>query len=57
MGIQKRTELKKILTEIPNNAIITADWLESRGVSRQLLFKYKNNGWLNRIGSGAYTIF
>lgn len=34
--------------------MLTADWLEKKGVYRQLVDSYINSGWLERIGTGAY---
>ena len=55
MSIQNETNLKQILKSIPNNAVVTAKWFQDNGVSRQLLLKYKKNGWLNALANGAFA--
>jgi len=49
------TNLKTILGKIPHNTIVTSKWLKENGVSRQLLMKYKNSNWLEKISNGAFV--
>ena len=38
----------------PQGTVMTTDWLKRQGISRQSVDNYKNSGWLERIGQGAY---
>jgi len=42
------------LQKWPQGTVITTDWLKRQGISRQSVDNYKNSGWLERIGQGAY---
>lgn len=46
--------IARVLRESPPRTVITADWLLSRGVYRQLIYKGARNGSLERVGFGAY---
>lgn len=48
------SKINQILQEWPRGIIATADWLQSKGIYRQLIDSYINSGWLERIGPGAY---
>ncbi|TYP93996.1 transcriptional regulator with AbiEi antitoxin N-terminal domain [Fodinibius salinus] len=47
-------KINQILQKWPQKTVITTDWLKRQGVSRQSVDNYKNSGWLERIGQGAY---
>lgn len=47
-------KINQILQKWPQGTVITTSWLKSQGVSRQSVDNYKNSGWLERIGQGAY---
>jgi hypothetical protein len=40
---------------MPGNTVITSFELQKLGISPQLARKYVQNGWLDRLGSGAYS--
>ena len=48
------SKLNQILEKWLPNTLITTEWLEKTGVSRQLANSYIKSGWLERFGSGAY---
>lgn len=54
MSTQNRTNLKQLLTLIPNNIIITSKYLTTLGFSRDLQKRYERNNWLKRLSQGAY---
>lgn len=54
MSTENRTILNKLLKEIPNNAVITSKWLSKKGINHDLQKRYERNGWIKRIGTGAY---
>jgi hypothetical protein len=47
-------KINQILQKWPPGTVITTNWLEKQGVYRQLVDNYKNSGWLEPIGPGAY---
>ncbi|MAL18961.1 MAG: hypothetical protein CL670_04665 [Balneola sp.] len=47
-------KINYILQNWPSCTVITTEWLEERGVSRQLADSYKKSGWLESFGVGAY---
>lgn len=50
------TNIKSVLSDHPRNTAVTAMWLLSRGITRDMLRNYLENEWLTRIGNGAYRI-
>ena len=53
MSIKKGTKLQKIM-QFPKGLVLTTGYLDSQGVSGQLLARYKKSGWLESISEGAY---
>jgi hypothetical protein len=47
-------KINQILQKWPQGTVITTNWLKRQDVSRQSVDNYKNSGWLERIGQGAY---
>jgi len=45
--------INRILKEWIPGTVVYTSWLEKRGVSRQLLQKYKKSGWLESMGRGV----
>lgn len=54
MGVLKRDKLNLLQELVPEGAVVPSQWLQSRDYSRQLLYKYVQNGWLKSCGPGAY---
>lgn len=55
MTTQNEIKIKKLLKKIPACTVITAQQLNSMGVSHDLMKAYEKSGWLKRIAMGAYT--
>jgi hypothetical protein len=55
MTIEIKTKINKLLSILPEGALATTPWLESQGISSQLVSHYEKSGWLEAIGYGAYT--
>ena len=49
----KMGKLKKLIQELPKNAVILDKWLKERDISNSLKQKYLQYGWLKSIGRGA----
>jgi hypothetical protein len=56
MTKQSSTLLKK-LDSIPPNTVVISSWLKKLGMSRNLQYAYRQNGWLTSIGKGAFLKF
>lgn len=54
MTTQRETYLKILFKVLQPGCVVTADWLESVGISRNLQKYYLKSGWLESIGRGAY---
>jgi hypothetical protein len=54
MGLLNTTNLKSLIEIIPHNVIVTSKWLQQNGVSRQLLLKYKQSNWFEKLTNGAF---
>lgn len=48
------SKINQILQDWPSGTVITTEWLNKKGVSRQLADSYKKSGWLEGFGVGAY---
>jgi hypothetical protein len=47
-------KLNLLLQKWPSGALVPSIWLRDQGISRQLLKKYSNSGWVESIGPGIY---
>jgi len=54
MNIQKPSKLNFLLQEWPKGTVAVQPWLNTHGISRQLVDSYRRHNWLERIGVGAY---
>ncbi|MGF1587319.1 MAG: type IV toxin-antitoxin system AbiEi family antitoxin [Bacteroidales bacterium] len=54
MTTQSETYLKKLFKVLQPGCVVTVDWLESYGISRNLQKYYLKSGWLESIGRSAY---
>jgi hypothetical protein len=54
MGLLKQDKLNFLQKVLPEGAVVPSQWLQRQGYSKQLIYKYVKNGWLLRVGSGAY---
>lgn len=55
MSLLKKDKLNLLQNILPEGAVVPNQWLQRQGYSRQLIYKYVKNGWLIRLGSGAYA--
>jgi hypothetical protein len=54
MSLQKKEKLNLLQDLLPEGAVVPSHWLQQKGYSRQLIYKYVNSGWLVNCGRGAY---
>jgi hypothetical protein len=54
--IKKNKKIKKIYQELESKELLTVTHLERLGVIGQARYHYANNGWLEKIGNGAYKM-
>lgn len=54
MGIKKQSKLNLLLRNWPDGKINSSSWLTSKGYGANFIQKYKNNNWIEAIGTGAY---
>ena len=55
MSSSQQNKLNRLLQEIPRHSVVTSRCLEELDISPQLARKYVQNGWLIKIGSGAFA--
>jgi hypothetical protein len=55
LSLQDRTKLNLLLQAVPRNGIATTARLQDLRISPQLARKYVQNGWLRRLGVGAFA--
>lgn len=55
MGRHNGSKLNQLLREWPSGTVAVYSWLESRGIDRKLVQKYKKNRWLDVVGAGAFA--
>ena len=48
------TKINTVLANCPPGVPMSSVWLESQGISPQLLQTYKNSGWLEPLGRGCW---
>jgi hypothetical protein len=49
-------KLKSLITEWPKGAVLTSSYLREKGISRQLIDRYKASKWIDSVGRGAYKL-
>ena len=54
MGTQNKTKINRLITQWTSGAPSATSCLVASGFGRDLLVKYKNSGWLEPFGRGAY---
>jgi len=54
MSLPKDNKLMTLLNEWVPGMVGTTPWLNDLGISKQLVQKYKQSGWLATLGRGAY---
>ncbi|MCH9812988.1 MAG: type IV toxin-antitoxin system AbiEi family antitoxin [Epsilonproteobacteria bacterium] len=54
MSIEKEEKLKQLYELLPEGVVAPSSWLTIKGYSPQLLYKYVQSSWLDKIGRSAY---
>ena len=54
MGTETKTKINRLIDQWVTGATSATSYLNDIGFSRDLLVKYKNSGWLESFGRGAY---
>jgi len=54
MSLEKEIKLKQLYQLLPEGVVAPSTWLTANGYSPQLLYMYVKNGWLTKLGRGAY---
>ena len=54
MSLQNKTLLSFLYEILPEGVVASSTWLEGKGYSRQLVYKYVHSNWLEKLGRGAY---
>jgi hypothetical protein len=53
MSLYNEAKINKLLKDWPAGTVYLSSWLATKGVSSQLLNRYKKSNWVESIGSGA----
>jgi len=54
MSLQNKILLSDLYEKLPEGVVAASVWLEEEGYSRQLVYKYVNSHWLEKLTRGAY---
>ena len=54
MSLEKELKLKQLYQLLPEGVVAPSAWFTTNGYSSQLVYKYVKNGWLTKLGNGAY---
>lgn len=54
MSLHNKILLSDLYEILPEGVVASSTWLESKGYSRQLVYKYINSNWLEKLGRGAF---
>ena|SRR3990167_3473138 len=55
MSRPKFSKLNELLKKWPSGVVATMHWFAKYGIYKQLVKKYCDSGWINKVGQGAYT--
>ena len=55
MSLQNKPLLSDLYGKLPEGVIAPSVWLEEQGYSRQLVYKYVNSHWLEKLSRGAFV--
>jgi hypothetical protein len=53
MSTHKETKINRVLQQLPYGSIVTTTKLQQMGISLNLISKYVQSGWFDRLGVGA----
>lgn len=56
MHNKPRSKINRLISHWPRGTLATASYLNTKGFSHDLLTKYKNSGWIQSFGRGAYIL-
>jgi len=56
MGLPKDKKLNQLMKTLPEGVAASSAWLKAQGISRQLVQKYVDGGWLIRLAHGCYIL-
>ncbi|GAK56847.1 hypothetical protein U27_03811 [Candidatus Vecturithrix granuli] len=56
MSSVKHSKLHRLITKWPRGTVAVATYLNSIGITPELLYKYKQSNWLQPLGRGAYAL-
>ncbi len=56
MGLPNNRKLNHLMKSLPEGVVASSAWLNTQGVSRQLVQKYVISGWLNKLTHGSYAL-
>lgn len=54
MSLEKNLKLKQLYQLLPEGVVAPSSWFTANGYSSQLVYRYVKNGWLTKLGNGAY---
>ncbi|MCD6211958.1 MAG: type IV toxin-antitoxin system AbiEi family antitoxin [Sulfurovum sp.] len=54
MSLEKELKLKQLYQLLPEGVVAASSWFAANSYSSQLVYKYVKNGWLTKLGNGAY---
>ena len=54
MSLKKERKIKQLYQLLPEGVVAPSVWFAANGYSSQLIYKYVKNGWLSKLGNGAY---
>jgi hypothetical protein len=55
MDGHNRSKVNQLMSAWPTGTVAVQKWLDKQKVSRTLADRYRQTGWLKRLGSGAYV--
>ncbi len=56
MSTKNESKITKLLRRHKPNTACLAPWLDALGISRELQKRYRHNGWLESVGTGAFKL-
>lgn len=56
MDTERKTKINRLVNQWPKGTVGVASYLNSLGFSYELLRRYKESGWIEKLGRGAYIL-
>ena len=57
MSQEKKSKINRLISQWPRGTVRTASYLNRLGFSHDLLVRYRQSGWLQSFGRGAYILY